>query len=677
MIYRRWHTPELQQNLVRQMSAQLGISLLVSQVLTNRGCSTVLDAEEFLNQQTELSDPMLLQDMQPFVNRVQQAVDEGQRIVVYGDYDVDGVAATALMLSYLESIGATVFYKLPSREGDGYGLSKDAINLLASKNIDLIITVDNGISALEEAEYAKSKGIDIVITDHHLPPDQLPEAVAVVDPLRKDDRSPAKNLSGVGVAFKAICAMEGADPLEMLAYYGDLVAIGTVADMMSLTGENRTIVRQGVACLQTTQRPGLQALLTGCKLDDKPLTSENISFLLAPRLNAAGRMGNAATALQLLLTEDEQEAEILVEKLNACNQLRQETEQGIAAQLIDRIDKDPVLSAQPVLVVWGNDFHQGVIGIVASRLMERYSKPTIVCTVDKDGQVRGSGRSFAGFSLYNAIASCSDLLERFGGHDLAAGLSMCKENLQEFSHRINRYAQNANIDEPPLVLDACINLNELHLQDVEQLSLLAPYGGGNPQPVFYLQGAKIDAVYSISDGKHIRIRFSQGGSSICAVMFGMTQNEFAYRVGDTVDVALTLSVYQNGGNEPTVSGRLLSLRPTTLGENYLADWSAYRRFCAGIELSAIEKAKLLPDRQDIVRVYQAVSGGGYKAGDLRPLLAACGGEQPNAAGRLFCALAVLQELAHVGVLPDGCTLFKTGGARRELKESTLLRRLQP
>ena len=293
MVYRKWNMLPQQTAKAKALAAQLGVAPLLAEVLLSRGCTQADQATQLLGEGAALSDPFLLKDMDRLVQRVHRAVDDGERIVVYGDYDVDGVTATALMLSYLESVGASVFYKLPSRDGDGYGLNKEVIDLLVRKKVGLLLTVDNGISAVEEVAYAAEQGLDVVITDHHLPPAVLPQAVAVVNPRRADDESPAKNLSGVGVAFKAICALEGCPPEELLPYYGDLVAVGTVADMMPLGGENRLLVRQGLECLQTTQRCGLQALVAGCGLGDKPLCAENISFALAPRMNAAGRMEDA------------------------------------------------------------------------------------------------------------------------------------------------------------------------------------------------------------------------------------------------------------------------------------------------------------------------------------------------------------------------------------------------
>ncbi len=673
MVYRKWQILSPAPQQVSHLSQELGIGRLPAQVLAARGCANVQQAAALLGEGEALSDPMLMRDMDRLVERVHRAVDNGERIVIYGDYDVDGVTATALMLAYLESLGATVFYKLPSREGDGYGLSKDVIDLLVRKNIKLVLTVDNGISAVEEAAYAAEKGLDLIITDHHLPPPELPQAYAVVDPLRVDDESPAKNLSGVGVAFKVVCALEGCAPEEMLAYYGDLVAVGTVADMMALTGENRTMVRQGVECLETTQHCGLQALLAGCGLEDKPLSAENISFGLAPRLYAAGRMEKPDDALQLLITEDEEEAEELVEQLNAYNVQRQSIEQSIAEELINRIDNDPAAAQRPVLVVWGHDYHQGVIGIVASRLVERYGKPAIVCTVDETGLVRGSGRSFAGFSLHSAMAACADLLERFGGHDLAAGLSMREEDLPAFVQKINEYAAAHTFEPPPLTVDGEFRPGCTTVEEVEQLSLLAPFGNGNPAPQFLLENVRIEGVYPVSEGRHVRLRFVQGNTAFQAVLFGTSPAQLPYKTGDVVDAVLALSVYRSG-TQASISGRIKALRPSALGENYLQEYLLYSRFTSGAVLTAEEKRLLRPSREDVIRVWREIGAGGVFQQDLRPLLLRCGAARQGA-GKVFAALDALQELAHVAVQPSG-VFAPTGGQKRALSESVLLKSLE-
>ena len=394
------NTEELEyQNMDEEWSDEKSRSVLAAQqkeagllagILAARGITDPAEALTLLAGEEELSDPMLLTDMDKACERILRAIDEGETIVVFGDYDVDGVTATALLYQHLKGMGAAVKCMLPSREGDGYGLSKNAIQSIYDKGCRLIVTVDNGISAVEEAAFAASLGIDLIITDHHLPHDTLPQAVAIVDPRRADDHSPFKGLCGAGVAFKLCAALDGCPPEEMLEYCGDLAAVGTVADVMPLTGENRTIVKAGLRQLQNTDRPGFCALLEEVGFAGKPVTAENISYAIAPRLNAAGRMDSAVTALQLVLCEDEDRAEELAHKLSDINIQRQETEMEIVKAAQELLDAEPERLEDRVILLWGTDWHPGVIGIVASRLVEKTGRPVIVVSVDEHGECRAS-----------------------------------------------------------------------------------------------------------------------------------------------------------------------------------------------------------------------------------------------------------------------------------------------
>ena len=365
------------------------------------------------------------------------------------------------------------------------------------KGCKLIVTVDNGISAVEEADFAASLGMDLIITDHHLPPETLPKAVAVVDPRREDDHSPFKGLCGAGVAFKLCAALDGCPPEEMLDYCGDLAAVGTVADVMPLVGENRTLVKAGLRQLQQTDRPGFGALLEEVGLAGKPITAENISYAIAPRINAAGRMDNAVTALQLVLCEDPDRAEELAHKLNEINAHRQETEQQIFKAAEELLEQQPERLDDRIMLLWGRDWHPGVIGIVASRLVERTGRPVIVVTIDEHGEGKGSGRSVQGFNLHTCIGSCADLLVRYGGHAMAAGLSVREENLPELRRRLNEWAARECpvLHTPPLTCDVTIHLDRITVESVRHLDQLAPYGAENPTPVFLLQSAVVDGVY--------------------------------------------------------------------------------------------------------------------------------------------------------------------------------------
>ena len=481
--------PWSEQKYAATLAAQQKEVGLLAGILAARGITDPTEALTLLAGEEELSDPMLLTDMDKACARILEAIDKEQTIVVYGDYDVDGVTATALLYQHLKGMGASVKCMLPSREGDGYGLSKNAIQSIHDKGCQLIVTVDNGISALEEAEFAASLGVDLIVTDHHLPHDALPKAVAVVDPRRADDHSPFKGLCGAGVAFKLCAALDGCPPEEMLDYCGDLAAVGTVADVMPLTGENRTLVKAGLKLLQQTDRPGISALLEEVGLEGKPITAENVSYAIAPRINAAGRMDNAVTALQLVLCEDEERAAELAHKLNEINVARQETEQEIVKAAQEQLDAEPAILEDRVILIWGRDWHPGVIGIVASRLVEKTGRPVIVVSVDEHGEGKGSGRSVQGFNLHECIASCEDILLRFGGHAMAAGLSVREENLPELRRRLNEWAARecAVLFTPPLECDLSIHLDRITVESVRRLEQLAPYGAENPTPVFVLE----------------------------------------------------------------------------------------------------------------------------------------------------------------------------------------------
>ena len=418
--------------------AGAGCGVLLRRVLAARGCTDPAAAQALLGQGEPLSDPFLLTDMDKAVVRIQEAIEKEELMVIYGDYDVDGISATAILYECLTSQGAHVRCKLPTR-GSGYGLTRAALESLASKGFKLVVTVDNGISAVEEAACAKELGLDLIITDHHLPGDTLPDAIAVVDPKRPDDESPFKDLCGAGVAFKLCAALEGCDPAELLEMYGELAALGTVADVMPLVGENRTIVREGLSLLQDTMRPGLHALLESAGCGGKPVTADTVSYSLAPRLNAAGRMDNAAVALKLLLCGDEDQATGIAERLAEINTERQQTEQQVFAAALQALEADPARTRDRVLVVSGEDWHPGVIGIVAARLMERFSRPVIVISMH-EGEGRGSGRAPDPFDLHSALADCAQYLTRFGGHAAAAGVEIEEENLAAFRQTINAWA---------------------------------------------------------------------------------------------------------------------------------------------------------------------------------------------------------------------------------------------
>lgn len=621
--------------------ASAGCGVLLRRVLAARGCKDAAAAHQLLEPSVDLSDPFLLRDMDKAVARIEQAIEAEEPIVIYGDYDVDGISATAILYECLSSQGAYVRCKLPTR-GSGYGLTRPALEALARKGFTLVITVDNGISAVEEAACAKELGLDLVITDHHLPGETLPDAVAVVDPKRADDESPFKNLCGAGVAFKLCAALEGCNPAELLEMYGEFVALGTVADVMPLVGENRVLVREGLALLQDTMRPGLHALLESGGYAGKPVTTDTVSYGLAPRLNAAGRMDNASVALKLLLCGDEEQATGIAARLAEINAERQQTEQDVFAAACRTLETDPARLQDRVLVVSGEDWHPGVIGIVAARLMERYSRPVLVISLH-EGEGRGSGRAPDAFDLHSALAACAGHLTRFGGHAAAAGIEIEEEKLPAFRQAINEWAaQHAARPAPvTLQLDAVVTLEELDLPNVQELNRLAPFGRENPTPVLLVQNAVVDGVWAMgAEGRHTRVRLRQGNHTLFASLFGIPPQQFAYPVGAAVEAALEVSVF-TGRSGPMVSAHLKGIRPANLSNTPSEQAAWFEAFRTGAVLEPVRAEALLPERNDTVMLYKRIRSGQVFTSDLQPVFAAQG---PENTGKTLASLLALQEL---------------------------------
>ena len=659
------------------LAAQQKEAGLLAGILAARGITDPAEALTLLSGEEELTDPMLLTDMDKACARILDAIDREETIVVFGDYDVDGVTATALLYQHLKGMGANVKCMLPSREGDGYGLSKNAIQSIHDKGYQLIVTVDNGISALEEAEFAASLGVDLIVTDHHLPHDTLPKAVAVVDPRRADDTSPFKGLCGAGVAFKLCAALDGCPPEEMLDYCGDLAAVGTVADVMPLTGENRTLVKAGLHLLQHSDRPGLLALLDEVGLGGKPVTAENVSYAIAPRINAAGRMDSAVTALQLVLCEDEERAAELAHKLNEINAARQETEGEIAKAAQAQLEAEPAILEDRVILIWGRDWHPGVIGIVASRLVEKTGRPVIVVSIDEHGEGKGSGRSVQGFNLHECIASCADILLRFGGHAMAAGLSVREENLPELRRRLNEWAARECpvLVTPPLECDLSIHLDRITVESVRRLDQLAPYGAENPAPVFLLEKAVVEGVYPVSEGRPCRLRLRQGNACIYAVWFGMHPEQLPYATGDVVDAALSLSVYE-AARGAQLSGRILELHPAGFGNAAAQQTALVQALRRGSPLTAQQRALIAPERSDIITVYRELQARRWHAEDMQPLFAKLGEEHT---GKTLVALTALEQVGLIAAVERGGAKFwelvPTAG-KKNLADAPILKCLE-
>ncbi len=670
MKYPAWQIktaePGAEENL-----ASAGCGVLLRRVLAARGCKDAAAAHQLLEPSADLSDPFLMRDMDKAVQRIQRAIEAEEPIVIYGDYDVDGISATAILYECLSSQGAHVRCKLPTR-GSGYGLTRPALEALAQKGFTLVVTVDNGISAVEEAACAKELGLDLVITDHHLPGDVLPDAVAVVDPKRADDESPFKNLCGAGVAFKLCAALEGCDPAELLEMYGEFVALGTVADVMPLVGENRVLVREGLSLLQDTMRPGLHALLESGGYAGKPVTTDTVSYGLAPRLNAAGRMDNPSVALKLLLCGEEEQATGIAARLAEINTERQQAEQDVFAAACQVLEADPARLQDRVLVVSGEDWHPGVIGIVAARLMERYSRPVLVISMH-EGDGRGSGRAPDAFDLHSALAACAGYLTRFGGHAAAAGIEIEEEKLTAFRQAINEWAARHAARPAPatLQLDAVVTLEELNVANVQELTRLAPFGRENPTPVLLVQDAVVDGVWAMgAEGRHSRVRLRQGNHSLFASLFGTPAQQFAYPVGAVVEAALEVSIF-TGRNGPMVSAHLKGIRPANLSNTPSEQAAWFEAFRTGAVLEPPRAEALLPERSDTVMLYKRIRSGQVFSTDLQPTFAAQGVENT---GKTLASLLALQELGLVEE-QDGRWLPVPVSQKQDLASAPVLKKL--
>lgn len=583
---------------------------LFSAVLKARGLEEPEAARAFLEEAGPLYDPMLLPDMDKAVERVRRAIDGGEKILVYGDYDCDGVTATVLLYDYLENAGADVLYYIPEREGEGYGLNQAVIHRMKEAGVQLIITVDNGVTAVEEIACAAAQGMDVVVTDHHRPGEVLPDAAAVVDPHRQDSVYPFPDLCGAGVAFKLICALEGDTEGMLLEHYGDLLAISTVADMVPLQGENRRLVGVGLAQLRESENTGLRILMKRSGLEPHRVDSERIAFDIAPRLNVAGRIGSVDEAVELLLCQSENEAWELAERICALNDRRKELEGEIIRDIQQILEGDPCLLERRVLVLCGKRWHQGVVGIIAARLVERYKKPCILLS-GIDEEMRGSARSVEGFSIVEAIRSKQELLIKCGGHPMAAGLSIERKNLLEFLQGVEDYARENYpvMPVPTLKVDTTMQPGEITLENIRQLDRLEPFGCENPRPVLALLGVRLGKIAPMGKEKnHLRLTLEQGGVSFQAVLFGVGPESFPLEEGELADCAVSLRV-NTYNNLESPQARILSIRPHGFDmDAKLRLGAAYQGLRRGEEPQNCREGEMDFSREDLGTVFRWLRG---------------------------------------------------------------------
>jgi single-stranded-DNA-specific exonuclease len=541
-----WIYNDINDKTAANLAEKTGIPKLMAKVFLSRGMDNADNIKKFLSPSLDmLYNPFLLKDMDRAVERVSRALKNNEKIVIYGDYDVDGVTSTSVLYNFLISQGASVNYYIPDRVDEGYGLSTDAIDRVRMMGAELIITVDCGITAFDEVKYCSQYGIDIIITDHHECKALIPEAYAVVNPCRPDCEYPFKKLAGVGIAFKFVHAMCIKMGLKDQHYrYLDLVALGTVADVVELIDENRAIVKHGMAMIAQTSNLGLQALINISGLKDKPINSFGISYIIAPRVNAAGRVGDAGKAVRLFTTSDFEEANEIAFKLQEDNKYRQDTEAEILSQVEKIIESEINIDKEKVIVVSGEGWHHGVIGIVASKITEKYYRPSILIS-NENGIGKGSGRSIEGFNLFKALTYCEDLLEKFGGHELAAGLSLSMDNFGELRRRINEYAGIVLSDNdllPRIRIDSYIRKDDISLESIRELDKLAPFGAGNPEPRFAYSGFTLNEIRTVGDNKHLKLQLGDNGFNVEAIGFNMGNQANEYTENDVVDAVFSLEI---------------------------------------------------------------------------------------------------------------------------------------
>lgn len=610
MKMKRWVTAKPNLETVRSLARSCGFTPLAAAALCARGIDTPEAARAFLETDpAKLHDPMLLPDMAKARDTIRRAIEQGKKIAVFGDYDVDGVTSTCVMTRVLRSLGADVRHYIPDRLSEGYGLSMGAMDRLAQDGIGLIVTVDSGVSAFEEIARARELGMEVVVTDHHECREELPDANAVVNPKRADSTYPFAELAGVGVAFKLACALAGdGQQRAILEQYADLVALGTVADVMPLVGENRIIVAAGLRRMAETQNVGLSMLLHESGQQGKRLTASTISFILAPRINAAGRLGHADMAAELFLTDDPRRAQTLAMALCEQNKQRQATENQILEQALQKLRREYDPLEDQVIVLAGEDWHHGVIGIVSSRICDRYACPTVLIALE-DGIGKGSGRSVKGFNLYEALCDSAPLLERFGGHELAAGLTIREENIQQFHENMEAWArEHVNPQElmPILHIDCPIAPEFISTEATRGLDVLEPFGMGNPQPVFSMCDLLVEEITPISSDRHVRLTLSKDGQTYTAMLFGTGQGGCGFAQGNYVDAAFCLEINEYRGRcsvQLVIRDIQLSTCEVMADQKIL---NLYNRFMSDGALTAREARVLLPERRDLVAVWRHI-----------------------------------------------------------------------
>ncbi len=675
MSRKKWIIPKIDKIRAMEIAEKYNIDPLAASLLISRGMDSDERIKDFCSHETALSDPFEIKDMDKAVETISEAVMNGDKITVYGDYDADGVTSTAILYSFLETQGANVDYYIPDRNTEGYGMNITAVEKIANNGTKLIVTVDNGISAIKESEKIYELGMKLVITDHHKVPETLPGAEAIVDPHRPDNPLDFDEWSGAGVAFKLICAMSDPDDVEMLLEeFSDLVTIGTVADVVTLTGENRVLVRYGVEKINQTQRVGLIALKNIAGIGEKTVNSTTVAFSIVPRINAVGRMEHASLAVELLITDDYDQALEIATKLQECNAKRQQIENEIMHEAMKQLEDNPKMIYDRVLIFDGMNWHGGVIGIVASRFVDRFGKPCIIITSD-GVEAKGSGRSIEGFSLYDAINSARHMLTHFGGHVLAAGFGVKHEDIDLFRRTVNDYAKTVKMPYPTVRTDFRLNPEGISVDILDMFELLEPFGAGNPQPLFALCNMRIENVAAVGGGKHLRLTLSNGRSTLTAMKFSTSIQEFKYKKGDVIDAAVKLDRNEYMG-EVRVSVHIREIKDSlTDDDKCLKSRRIYEKLMRGEMLNNDEKRIAFAERNDVVKAYKYIKQNTVIPDDVELICCRLGDDGENHC-KMLVAVEALCELGLVERTRDGELRLTPDQSKVELDAAPILKKLR-
>lgn len=647
-----------------------GLGPLAESALSARGVTDDIKAREFFKAD-DFHDPFLLKGMDKAVEIIRSALANGREITVYGDYDCDGVTSTVMLFSYLTALGGEIGYIIPSRD-EGYGLNPEAVKKMADSGTGLVITVDNGISAVEEANLVKEAGMDLIITDHHTPPETLPEAGAIINPKQPGCNYPFKDLAGCGVVLKLIAALEGGDTAGAIEQYGDLAALGTIADMVPLGGENRHIVSLGLENIGVSENIGLYFLIKQAGLTENRIDSTSAAFLICPRINAAGRLEHASKAVSLLLTENAELASAKAQELSMLNASRAALEREITAEIEERLKDEPAPLNNRVLVLIGENWHHGLIGIVASRMLKKYMKPCVVITLAGES-ARGSCRGFPGFSIHAMLSYCGELMSRFGGHSGAGGFSLPKEDVPALERRIQEYARlyHEVMPVPEITADGQPDPEDITVQNAEKLEALQPFGEGNPTPAYYLPDCLIKRKRPLKEGKYTAFDADYGGKEFKVLDFGGSYADFWYKVGDRVDLMVQIGINEYNGVLGT-SIKAVDIRLSGLSQDrFFAALDAYERVVRGEDIDKKLLSRVIPKDADFKKVYDIVKD------------AFCveqAAQRAMAAGVNYCMFRVILDVfAESGLLrldraSGGISINKTN-EKINLTESATLKKL--